>query len=110
MLELHRPLEPQVTGTGIQRCGGRSEEGRKNVGMSREADVHLWGSRIPPQGSAVGTRSHQPQRGMESLSEREDGMKSQVCAGVRGDAELEGECWAGLFPSPGRTKVSTGAP
>lgn len=67
------------------------------VRMREEANGHLWGSRIPPQESAVGTRSQQPERGMENLSERGDGMKSQVCAGVRGDAELEGECWAGLF-------------
>lgn len=79
------------------------------VRMREEANGHLWGSRIPPQESAVGTRSQQPERGMENLSERGDGMKSQVCAGVRGDAELEGGMLGRAFLSSDRTRLSTGA-
>lgn len=72
--------------------------------------MYLWGRIIqtPGLGSVVVMERHHPQRVWENLSEREDGTKSWLCAGVRGVVELEGDCWGGHIPSPGRTRVTKG--
>lgn len=43
---------------------------------------------------------HLPVRVWENPSKTEDRMKSQLCAGLRGDIELEGDCWGRLIPLP----------
>lgn len=68
-----------------------------------ESNLRAWGSVVVMQ------RCH-PQR-LSREPDWEGGQnKSQLCAGVRGDVEPEGHYWAGLIPSPPRTRVPTDVP